>query len=281
MARKIGLDEKTIRSRIRKMEKSGFIKYYQASPNLSLLGMKYRCTCRFEAMNIPTKYNVLGYVGELNGVIEAYDYLGPAISVVMVGAAQTDIASLTGQIAGRFELTKMSLGEQTLQRNPAGNLDTLDWKIVQKLRYDAHATAKEIADALSITQRMSEYRIEKLLDSGSVSIKPVINPLGQEGVVFFELGVSIDPSVQEGMIEKLREMNSEKIWSMHTAPNGMLIMDMFGFKLAEPEEKAMELLSVEGVKWCSIAVLKEVIEPKRPNWIDEFILGKTLAMASE
>ena len=64
---------------------------------------------------------------------------------------------------------------------------------------------------------------------------------------------------------------------MHTAPNGTVVMDMFGFKLAEPEEKAMELLSVEGVKWCSIAVLKEVIEPKRPNWIDEHIQVRALS----
>jgi DNA-binding Lrp family transcriptional regulator len=269
ISRKMGLDEKTVRLRIRKMEESGFIKYYQARPNLSLLGMKYNCSCRFEAMNVPTKYGVLDYIQNLYGVVEAYDYLGPIVSVAMAGASETDIASLTGQIAGRFELTKMSLGAQRLRDMQREKLDTLDWKIIQKLRYDAHVTAKEVADALSITQRMSEYRIEKLLDSGFVTIRPVINPLSQQGVVFYELGVSIESLNRTE--EMLRQKHSGNIWSMHTAPNGTIVMDMFGFKLAEPEERAMELLSMEGVKWCSIAVLKEVIEPKRPNWIDEFI----------
>ncbi len=277
MGRKIGLDEKTIRLRIRRMEESGFIRYYQASPNLSLLGMKYQGSCRFEAMNVPTKYNALSFIQELFGIVWAYDYLGPTISVSIAGATQSDIALLIGQIAGRFELTRMSLGERTLGGLPKGSLDKLDWQIIQKLRYDAHQTAKGVADALSITQRMSEYRIEKLVQNGSINIRPLINPLRQEGVVFYELGVSIDTPNMAGTTNILTEKHKERIWSMYTAPNGTLVIDMFGFKLAEPEETAMELLTIEGVKWCSIAVLKEVIEPKRPNWIDNFIQEKTIS----
>jgi hypothetical protein len=46
---------------------------------------------------------------------------------------------------------------------------------------------------------------------------------------------------------------------------------MFGFTLAEPEEAAMELLRIKGVRWCSLLILKEVFEPTRPNWIDALI----------
>jgi DNA-binding Lrp family transcriptional regulator len=36
MGKKLGLDEKTVRSRVNRMEESGFIKYYQATPSLAL-----------------------------------------------------------------------------------------------------------------------------------------------------------------------------------------------------------------------------------------------------
>jgi len=36
IGRKLGLDEKTVRVRVKKMENDGFIKYYQVMPSLAL-----------------------------------------------------------------------------------------------------------------------------------------------------------------------------------------------------------------------------------------------------
>lgn len=55
IGRKLGLDEKTVRVRIKKMEDDGFIKYYQAMPSLAPFQLKNMNTYRFEALNIATK----------------------------------------------------------------------------------------------------------------------------------------------------------------------------------------------------------------------------------
>jgi DNA-binding Lrp family transcriptional regulator len=39
IGRKVSLDEKTVRVRVKKMEDDGFIKYYQVMPNLNLFGL--------------------------------------------------------------------------------------------------------------------------------------------------------------------------------------------------------------------------------------------------
>src|ERR687892_1236428 len=74
IGRKLGLDEKTVRARVKKMEDVGFIKYYQAMPNLALFQLKNLNAYRFEALNIVTKHQVLEFV-------QAIDYLGPVVSV--------------------------------------------------------------------------------------------------------------------------------------------------------------------------------------------------------
>src|SRR4030095_9474805 len=56
IGRKLGLDEKTVRLRVKKMENDGFIKYYQAMPSLALFQLKTTNTYRFEALNITTKH---------------------------------------------------------------------------------------------------------------------------------------------------------------------------------------------------------------------------------
>ena len=50
-------------------------------------------------------------------------------------------------------------------REPVSVADRLDWQIIQELRYDALSGVKELSESLSITPRMIEYRIKKLLGS--------------------------------------------------------------------------------------------------------------------
>jgi DNA-binding Lrp family transcriptional regulator len=273
IGRKIGLDEKTVRLRVKKMEESGFIKYYQATPNLMLLGMKFQETFRFEAMNIPTKFKALEYMHSLFGILEAQDFLGPAVAISLAGRSLAEIGSVAKQLASRFELSRASTGSHDLPK-AALRLDSLDWKILGKLRYAAHANSKDIADDLGVTQRMVLYRIEKLSETGALETRPVIDPKNQQGIVFYEIEASIDPSAEGAFRKRLQETQGERMWSLRVAPNGFLIANLFGFTLADPEASEMELRSIEGVRWCSISVLKEVIEPKKPNWIDRLIEEK-------
>src|SRR3989304_4489388 len=77
IARKLRLDEKTVRLRVRRMEESGFIKYYQATPELAAFGLRCLALYRFEAMNVATKISAIQHARGLPGVLQAFDYLGP------------------------------------------------------------------------------------------------------------------------------------------------------------------------------------------------------------
>jgi len=270
IGRRLGLDEKTVRSRVRKMEDSGFIKYYQATPSLALLGLRNMGLYRFEAMNIITKQGVLAYLKSFKGAVETFDYLGPVVSVSIAGSDLSEIKAMAGTIAGRFELTNLNLGMR-LNREPEVRLDRLDWKIIRRLRYDARCSAKEVARTLSITRRMAEYRIAKVKDSGAVLTRAVIDTRKQEGLVFYELEVSLEPSKHSAVERELREKNGDVLWSTNSPRPGLMLANLFGFGLGEPEESVLKTLKIDGVKTCSVLVLKEIVEPGRPNWIDSLI----------
>src|SRR5947208_15744080 len=59
IGRKLGLDEKTVRVRVNKMEEDGFIKYYQAMPSLVLFNLNRINSYIFEAVNIVNKDRVI------------------------------------------------------------------------------------------------------------------------------------------------------------------------------------------------------------------------------
>jgi len=279
IGRKLGLDEKTVRVRVKKMEDDGFIKYYQAVPNLALFGVKSLNSYRLEAVNITTKHRVVENVQQVPYIVEAVDYLGQTLSVSIAGASPKEVEEVAGTLVNRFELTKMSLGIRAA-KEPRLLPDKLDWQIIQKLRYDALCAAKDLAQELSITPRMVEYRITKLLDSSALLIRAIINTQKQEGLIFYELEMLVEESKHFAAVKRLSEMYGEKLWSIRTS-GGVLLANLFCFTLAEPEEAAVKALEFDGVRSCSLLIFKEIIEPKRPNWIDALIEQKISSSRSK
>ncbi len=273
IGRKLGLDEKTVRVRVKKMEDDGFIKYYQAMPSLALFQLKNTNTYRFEALNIATKRRVIEYIQELPFIVEAIDYLGQVVSVSISGTSSEEIDRVASGLASRFELYKWILGSRII-REPVSVADRLDWQIIQELRYDALSGVKELSESLSITPRMIEYRIKKLLGSDMLLVRAIISSQKQQGLIFYELEMSVDETKQYEVIKRLSEIYAEKLWSVRTLAAGVLLANFFAFTLAEPEEAYVNTLKLEGVKSCSLFIFKETVEPKKPNWMDRLIEQK-------
>ena len=273
IGRKLRLDEKTVRVRVKKMEDDGFIKYYQAMPNLALFQLKNMNTYRFEALNIATKHRVVEYIQERPFIVEAVDYLGKIASISISGTSSEEIGQVAAGLANRFELYKWILGSRMIKA-PVSVADKLDWQIIQKLRYDALSGVKELSESLSITPRMVEYRIKKLLGSGMLLVRAIINSQKQQGLIFYELEMSVDEAKQYEVIKRLSEIYAERLWSVRSLAAGILLANFFAFTLAEPEEAYVNTLKLEGVRSCSLFIFKETVEPKRPNWVDGLIEQK-------
>ena len=275
IGRKLGMNEKTVRLRVKKMENDGFIKYYQAMPRLGLFQFKNMNTYRFEALNIATKHGVIKYVHGLPFIVEAADYLGNVVSVSITGNSSEEIDQVAAEIANRFELFKWKLGSYAI-KEPVSIPDSLDWQLIQKLRYDALSGINEISDSLSLTPRMVRYRITKLLVSDMLVVRAIINSQKQQGLIFYELELSVDATKRYKIVKQLRETYADNLWSVRTLAEKILLANLFAFTLAEPEEAYVNILKFDGVRSCSLFIFKEVVEPKRQNWMDDLIGQKII-----
>lgn len=149
-------------------------------------------------------------------------------------------------------------------------MDRMDWQIIKELRYSARRSTADLARALSITTRMAEYRMGRLMESGAMLVHASIDPRRQTGLVFYELELTISETKQALVARLLAEKHGETIWSTMVS-NGVMLVNLFGFSLGEPEDAAINAAKLEGVKACTLYVLKEAIEPRGPNWIDKQI----------
>src|SRR2546428_1149253 len=90
LGKKLGLDKKTVSVRVKRMGESGFIKYYQAMPNLALFGMRVISLFRFEALNLSTKNAIVSHLHEVPGLVESSDYLGPFLTGSIAGSTREE-----------------------------------------------------------------------------------------------------------------------------------------------------------------------------------------------
>jgi len=270
IGKKLGLDEKTVRQRVNRMEESGFIKDYKATPNLAFFGMKVVSLFRFESHNLLTKFAIINGLKKVPRLVEAVDYLGPFLSCSIAGATPEEAKRESNLLAARYELGTVPLGS-TAVSEPVTRLDGLDWKLIHKLRYDARSTDRDVARSLAVTQRMVGYRLSKLLGTGVIQVKAIIDPRRQAGLVFYELELTIDPEKQNSVAAWLKHKHGESLWDLSIPKQGVILASLFCFTLAQPEDSVMEALKLEGVRRCILFILKEVIEPQRSNWIDSLI----------
>jgi DNA-binding Lrp family transcriptional regulator len=274
IGKKLGLDEKTVRLRVKKMEEDGFIKYYEAIPNPGLFGQSSIGMYNFQTEDIPSKFEAVKYIQRSPWVLEAFDAVGPTFSVTLVGASQEQLQQRADEMSSKLGIKAGIKFGDRVARPPLASPTKLDWQILLKLRYDAVCPTKEIADSLSITPRMAEYRITRLLETGVFFIRALINAQRQRGLTFYGILLFVDETRQSSVVREMRELHGEKVWFVFNPMAGVVLVNLFGFSSGEPEDALMKALKLEGVRQGSFSLFKELIEPQRPNWIDNLIVEK-------
>ncbi len=302
IGQKLSLDEKTVRLRVKKMEEEGFIKYYQLIPNLGLLGFAHLAMYGLEARDIASKKSAIEAVQRRPGVVEIIDSVGPGFSVTLAASSEDGLQRRAVEIANDLHLKRLFKITERPMAESMGLPSRLDWQILEACRYDALCPATEIAEKLSITPRMVEYRIEKLLESRAGFIKAIIDVQSLKGIIFYALVLFSEEANASAVLQTLQDAHGERLWSFVApkplraglVPRGkadkllfalapkrwVLVANVFGETPGEPEAALLKALELEGVKRGYLSILKEWIEPRRPTWIDELVQDKIASDAT-
>ena len=297
IGKKLGLDEKTVRLRVKKMEEDGFVKYYQVVPNLALFNLQSRMY-GFQARDISSKHQAIESLQVTPRVVEIIDTLGEGFSVTLAGPSSDEVDRLALETKNRLHLGRAFKAVDWPAVTPMMTPSRLDWQIVQACRYDALCSATDIAEKLSITPRMVEYRMNKLLESRACFIKAMIDVQSQKGIIFYNMALFVDETAQT-LPNALKDLHGDKLWALVPSRpfssiflklglkerlfsvlmphGGCVFANFFADTPGESEKALMKTLKLKGVKRAYMSITKEWIEPRRPTWMDKLIEEKISA----
>jgi DNA-binding Lrp family transcriptional regulator len=173
IARKLGVDEETVRNRVKVLKESGFLLGWKFLPNFALFGRtSYFVFLEFQ--NEDEKEQAISKVAKEDGVILIANIYGNSLLVTM--ADDPKVNSAAKKVS---ELAESAESFATPGMNLPGLLSfkmtKTDWQIIKLLLRDAERKLAEIAKEVKLSTKSVNRRLNEMMNSRAIFIMPVVD----------------------------------------------------------------------------------------------------------
>jgi DNA-binding Lrp family transcriptional regulator len=268
IAKKVGADGKTVKTRLNKMIRSGFIKYFQIYPNYRLLGINDSAYA-FRLDDVLDKNDIIDRCSLVDGVTEIHNFIG---TILCIDFTYQDSRDESRRLDLFRNLTRCDTPVKFYDRYMPEvdvNLNHIDWQIIKALRYDAFKPLSKIARELGLTAKTVRKRFERMAQNNAVIIVPIINPSEIPDTITHTILLYPSPSEREEVVQKALEIFEDSCFLVFTSSVGNTMICLAARTLAETEENLIRARKIKGMMDAKLLVLREIKE--YTQWIDSAI----------
>ena len=208
LARRLDVDEATVRSRLKKLHESGFIKDLRVVPIPSLLYLRLGI-CRFDVNPESMKEDTIRKLRLIQGVWLIHSYVGNSLRIHLFFE---DDHSLKRQIE---LISRISNSENILPAEihfPRCEiaLSKADWSIIRSIHRDPMKSCNEVSNETGLSNKTVKRRLERMLGEKALVVLPSLELRSLRGAVLGELLIFYSNSesrkeVNEKLVPRLEE----------------------------------------------------------------------------
>ena len=273
IAKKLGVDGNTVKLRLAKMKKIGFIKYFQIYPNYRLLGIGGGSAYLFELDDPERKNTIINQCALVDGVTEITNFVGNEVCIDFTYHDRKDESRRLKLLLG---LTNCKRAEKFYDRvmPPVGfELSNTDWRIIKSLRYNAFKPLSKVAQELVLSTKTVRRRFQRMIDNNAVVIVPAIQPGDVPNTITHVLLLYFKESrVREQALMEALHLFEDKYFLIDTTSEGNAMLGLVAQTLAETEENFITSRKIGGVRNVKMLILKETQDFS--EWMDQEIETK-------
>ena len=256
MAKDLGVDQGTIRSRIRKLQEQRVLRgwYLGESPSLTGKDVLYAwLVVDSEA----EKDEVIEKLLSVDRVERVCSYLGPKLSLILFhdksASPDAELRRL-GDLVG----SETVLHKQAAIQLPAYGLGETDARIVDALRGDPWMPYALVAREVGVSSRTVKRRATRLADDGMIYMLPVIDIKAMHGLVPVELVVEYEPGKRAAANRAISGYLRESLlFSDSAGTAGYFALAVSG--IAQMEQVARSVGEVDGVRGVHPGAILDVV----------------------
>lgn len=261
VAAKLGIDEETVRNRLKRMREGGFLLGWRLFPNPRLLDRE--SVFLYMSLKIPGHSDdAVKLLAACEGVVTITKLLGNNLLVMVMD--DPDHRSVK-------EIENLAIHESTMIApgmklpDTSFQMTSLDWRIVATMGRNAEMPVTETASELGISARTVKNRLNRMMDSSAIFIMPLTDVSKTVGVAYQLIVES-----REGMLAEVDSMVSRRIGNVVFRALDSTRNIIFGFtgkNLAEGSQIEKWIRKLPEVRSARLNVVEEVIYVF--EWLDE------------
>lgn len=258
VARRLRVDENTVKNRVEKLRRSGFLKGWWVGVNPSLVGQRM-AQVWLDLGSSSTKGAVIQKLTLIPGVAVIKDLFGPSLCIVLFYESEKTLkntSELISSIAGSRRVTLIDQPFPTCEI--AFSKD--DLRIVRTLQKEPQKPYTDVAKELDLSSRTVKRRIRRLAEGKALYLIAELNPRFLSGGIVCGLLVSHDESGSKSLSERkiLSHLGDQLLFADLDDPHHgyfALIIE----NVATAQETLNWALAQEGVSEARIDIVQEVI----------------------
>jgi DNA-binding Lrp family transcriptional regulator len=260
IAAKLGVDEETVRNRVRHLKDIGFLLGYRLIPNPILLGRSF-ASLRIEFQDRESKQAAIPRLIQIDGVINIGITYDKSVLVTLLANPDQDFSKLIVETGVEGEVSWVpGLGLRTTKFR----MTRLDWEIVSLLLRDAERTLDEIAKQLKVSTRTVKRRLNMMMKETAIFTMPMVDLRKTEGISY-QLRVQSEQGKKSEVEKSVVAKIGDVIFRASDSENG----SVFGFTGANVAEGSDILEWVQqqpAVKSASMTIAERVVQVF--DWIE-------------
>jgi len=266
IARRLGVDEETVRIRVRQARQAGTILGWQLAINPRLLGSE-ATSVLLQVRNPSLKGSLISQIKLIDGVVLIMDFYDRPLRVVFYHESDRDRErriELMKSICGDDNPTSWQIGFAPLDVK----LKRTDWHIMKELHRDLLQSNSEIAEALRVSARTVKRRISFMTEARVIYSFAIGDVKRQSGMSFFFLLDCPDEKKKSGLDEKIISKLENAVF-VDTRNKRYSVYVAIFHNTGEAEEAYGFIKHLEGAERTRMYVMREIISVH--DWFDKEI----------
>jgi DNA-binding Lrp family transcriptional regulator len=258
VARKLGVDEETVRNRVKRLRESGFLLGWRLFPNPSL--MDSRSGFLFlDLEDAAAKEEVISKVLRMDGVVNVVNLHGTGLLVTLFDDEKRRFSRRLTRLGATQEVMPgMAFPPSDFR------MTATDWQIVRLLLRNAEGDLREIARYLKVSTRTVTRRLNQMMAASAIFITPMVNLRKVSGVPY-HLMVESDEGKRPEVDRAVAARIDDLVFRATYSTNG-LIYGFTGANVAEGTEVLKWVRRQDGVVSSRMNITEEVIHVF--DWLD-------------
>jgi len=260
IAAKLGVDEETVRNRVKHLRDTRFFLGYRLVPNPVLLGRTF-ASLRIEFKDRESKQAAIPRLALMDGVINIGSTYDKSTLVTLLADRDQDFSKLVVGLGIDGEVSWVpGLGLRTTKFR----MTRLDWEIVSLLLRDAERKLDEIAKQLKVSTRTVKRRLNMMMKETAIFTMPMVDLRKTEGISY-QLRVQSEQGkkseVEKSVIAKIGNV----IFRASDSQNGS-VFGFTGANIAEGNDILEWVKQQPAVKSATMTIAERVVQVF--DWIE-------------